>query len=216
LNERIKKLRKALDLTQKEFADRIGSTQNVLANYEAGRRNPSSSVINNICKTFNVSEAWLRTGEGEMFVQIPKDEVLEQQLRELLKNGSDSFRERLISLLLRLPPEHWETLEKYAWELIGSRSDPSADPLPSPQPQAPEPPQDLAKKVADLERQNQELAAEIAAMKKKAGASADTTSESVKAAEAAYEKSLGIARRKGSTALSTTDDMEDSEELGTA
>ena len=49
-NERIKKLRKALDLTQAEFASRIGTTQNSLAGYETGRRNPSSSVVNNICK----------------------------------------------------------------------------------------------------------------------------------------------------------------------
>lgn len=69
LNERIKKLRKSLDLTQQEFSSKIGTTANVLTNYETGRRNPSSSVINNICKTFNVSENWLRIGEGEMFVE---------------------------------------------------------------------------------------------------------------------------------------------------
>lgn len=69
LNERIKKVRKSLKLTQREFSSKIGTTANVLTNYETGRRNPSSSVINNICKTFNVSEAWLRTGDGEMFVE---------------------------------------------------------------------------------------------------------------------------------------------------
>lgn len=67
MNLRIRKLRKALDLTQAEFAGKIGTTANVLTHYETGRRNPSSSVINNICKTFNVNEAWLRTGEGEMY-----------------------------------------------------------------------------------------------------------------------------------------------------
>lgn len=75
MKERIKKIRKALDLTQQEFAQNIGSTQNVLANYEIGRRNPSNSVINNICKTFNVNEEWLRTGNGEMFNPIPKSEL---------------------------------------------------------------------------------------------------------------------------------------------
>jgi len=69
LNERIKKLRKSLDLTQQEFSGKIGTTANVLTNYETGRRNPSNSVINNICKTFNVSEDWLRDGTGEMFVK---------------------------------------------------------------------------------------------------------------------------------------------------
>ncbi len=70
--------------------------------------------------------------------------------------------------------------------------------------------------MAELREQNKKLAAEIAAMKERANANAGTTSDSVKAAEAAYEKSLGIARRRGSTASSTTDDMEVAEDVGTA
>lgn len=73
MNERIKKVRKALDLTQRDFGVRIGTTQNAIANYETGHRNPSSAVIDNICKTFNVNETWLRTGEGEMFRQTEED-----------------------------------------------------------------------------------------------------------------------------------------------
>lgn len=71
MNSRIRKVRRELDLTQTEFAGKIGTTANVLTNYETGRRNPSSSVINNICKTFNVNEEWLRTGTGEMFKASP-------------------------------------------------------------------------------------------------------------------------------------------------
>ena len=41
------------------------------------------------------------------------------------KSGSDSFRERLVSLLLRLPPEHWEVLERYALELVSESSVPA-------------------------------------------------------------------------------------------
>ncbi len=69
IGERLKALRKELDLTQQEVANRIGTTQNNIASYEIGRRNPSSAVINNICKTFNVNEEWLRTGEGEMLAE---------------------------------------------------------------------------------------------------------------------------------------------------
>lgn len=125
LGERIKKARKALDLTQQKFAEQIGTTQNNIASYEIGRREPSAAAINNICKTFNVNEAWLRTGAGEMFVQLPKNEALEQQIREFLKGGNDSFRERLVSLLLRLPPEQWEALERYAQELVSSPAAPA-------------------------------------------------------------------------------------------
>lgn len=71
MEERIKKLRKALDLTQQEFADRIGIKRNTIANYESGRNEPIDSVISLICREFNVNEEWLRTGEGEMFAPAP-------------------------------------------------------------------------------------------------------------------------------------------------
>lgn len=117
LGERIKKVRKESNLTQQKFAELVGSTQNALTGYETGRRNPSRSLINNICKTFNVNENWLRTGEGEMFVELPKNEALAAQMQSFLQGGTDSFRERLISLLLRLSPEQWEALEGYLREL---------------------------------------------------------------------------------------------------
>jgi len=132
LNERIKKLRKELDLTQQEFADKLNIKRNTVATYETGKSNPSDAAVVLICKTFNVNETWLRTGEGEMFVELPKNEALGQQIREFLKGGSDSFRERLISLLLRLPPEQWETLEHYAQELANARFSPAFAPAHTP------------------------------------------------------------------------------------
>ena len=78
MNDRIKRLRRALDLTQQEFAARIGSVQNTITGYETGRRVPSSQVISLICKEFNVNEAWLRTGEGgddAMFAVAPKSRL---------------------------------------------------------------------------------------------------------------------------------------------
>lgn len=71
MEERIKKIRRMLDLTQQEFASRIGIKRNTIANYEAGRNEPIDSVISLICREFNVNEKWLRTGEGEMFAPAP-------------------------------------------------------------------------------------------------------------------------------------------------
>ena len=71
MHDRIKKLRKALDLTQQEFADRIGIKRNTIANYETGRNDPIDSVISLICREFNVNEKWLRFGDGEMFKAAP-------------------------------------------------------------------------------------------------------------------------------------------------
>ena len=71
IGSRIKKLRKELDLTQSEFASRIGSVQNTVTGYESGRRNPSAPVISLICREFNINEEWLRNGTGEMFKTAP-------------------------------------------------------------------------------------------------------------------------------------------------
>lgn len=81
LGERIKKLRKALDLTQQEFANRIGSKRNTIATYEMGRTDPSSAIVSLIHREFSVSEEWLRTGEGEMFIPS-SDESIDELVRQ--------------------------------------------------------------------------------------------------------------------------------------
>ena len=116
-------MRKTLGFTQQEFADQIGTAQNNIAGYETGKRSPSVAVISLICKTFNVNEKWLRTGEGEMFVELPRNEALAAQIDKFLQGGTDSFRERLVSLLIRLTPEQWDTLEGYLLELTAPRED---------------------------------------------------------------------------------------------
>lgn len=114
MKDRIRKIRKELDLTQQEFAGKIGTSQNVLANYETGRRNPSASVINNICKTFNVNETWLRTGEGEIFIELNREAQIAALTKQLLDEEEDSFKNRLISVLAHLTENQWETLAEIA------------------------------------------------------------------------------------------------------
>ena len=45
MNERIKKLRKALDLTQQEFADRLGVKRNTVGQWECGINNVTDATI---------------------------------------------------------------------------------------------------------------------------------------------------------------------------
>lgn len=118
LGDRIKKVRKVKDLTQQVFSERIGTTANVLTNYETGRRNPSNSVINNICKTFDVNEHWLRTGQGDMFVERSRDEELSAFVDDLLSKEPADFRRRLVTALSRLTPEQWDALEAVALSLL--------------------------------------------------------------------------------------------------
>lgn len=116
LNKRIKKLRNELNLTQQEFANKIGITQNTYANYEIGRRNPSNSVINNICKTFNVNEDWLRYGQGQIFLESPND-----TLKKLKKEYNlDDFSYGLICEYLKLDDKKRNTVRQYFYNVLSN------------------------------------------------------------------------------------------------
>lgn len=118
MNERLKKLRKTLDMTQQEFADKIGTKRNTIAKYETDTNVPSAAVISLICREFNVNEEWLREGKGEMFIKMTRDEEIATFIGKTLHSEGDSFKKRLISALSALNESDWETLEKLALSLV--------------------------------------------------------------------------------------------------
>lgn len=119
MQERIRELRKALNLTQAAFGERIAVKPNTITNYETGLRIPSDSVIRSICREFNVSERWLREGDGEMF--LPQDDAAELMMLAGRFLGSEptEFQQRFARMILSLPPEGWDLLERKARELLG-------------------------------------------------------------------------------------------------
>lgn len=164
MNDRIKKLRKALDLTQQEFADRIGSKRTTIAKYETDTNVPSSAVISLICREFNVSETWLRTGKGEMFAPEQAFDLGEYANR----HGMTALETEILKAYLDLDPNVRESLLQHFKERL-IRSSPVVDakdatttPPDADGQERMEP--DLAAKVSELERQNQELVAKVAAM----------------------------------------------------
>ncbi|MCI9258242.1 helix-turn-helix domain-containing protein [Acutalibacter sp.] len=116
MNERIKKLRKELNLTQREFAAKIGMKQNSIAIIESGR-NTSDQTIMAICREFNVREEWLRSGAGDMFIQMTRDERIAAWVGETLSTESDTFQKRFISMLSKLSESDWEVLERMVEEM---------------------------------------------------------------------------------------------------
>lgn len=97
MNSRIRAVRKAVDLTQAEFASRIGIKPNTVTSYETGLRMPSDAIIVSICREFNISEVWLRTGEGEMFVDLGEDAELTQVLAEIQVSDDDTIKDMLVA-----------------------------------------------------------------------------------------------------------------------
>jgi transcriptional regulator with XRE-family HTH domain len=66
-NQRVKILRRELQLTQLEFSRVISLSAAQIACIETEKRNVNDRTIKLICNAFYVSENWLKTGEGEMF-----------------------------------------------------------------------------------------------------------------------------------------------------
>lgn len=119
MNERIRKLRRLLDLTQQEFADRIGMKRNTVANYETNRNEPSASVITLICREFRVNEEWLRTGDGEIFAPKATDALDALAKERNLTHGVYLFIEKLINL----KPEYQQVFVDLSIEVAAALAD---------------------------------------------------------------------------------------------
>ena len=119
MNERLKKLRKALDLTQQKFADTLGVKRNTVGQWECGINAITDQVITSICREFNVNEEWLRNGSGDMFLPTDRNADIAKLTKQLLNEESDSFKNHFVSMLANLTVEEWEFLERKAKELCG-------------------------------------------------------------------------------------------------
>ena len=115
--ERIRELRKALKLTLDRFGERVGVKKSALSQIENGKSGVTDQMIKSICREFDVSETWIRTGEGEMFPPVDRRTEIAKLTRQLLNEEEDSFKNRFISMLADLSVEEWEFLEKRAKQL---------------------------------------------------------------------------------------------------
>ena len=126
--ERIRYLRKdVLHLTLEKFGERLGVKRNTLSTIENGKGNVTNQMRTSICTAYNVSEKWLLTGEGDMFVAQDKRAQLMAWAEDVLKDTDDSFRWRFVSLLMSLPEEWWATLEEKAKEIFAEETERRAD-----------------------------------------------------------------------------------------
>lgn len=118
MNERIKAIIEALNIKKAEFSRRLSLSPPFVSELCSGAKAPSDRTISDICREFNVNEAWLRTGEGEMFVTLTKEEELTDFLGDLIKGDRGDFARRLVTVLSRMTPDEWDMLERKARELM--------------------------------------------------------------------------------------------------
>lgn len=123
MKDRIKKLRKELDMTQQKFADRLGVKRNTVGQWECGINSLTDQVVTSICREFNVNEDWLRNGKEPMFIEINKEDQLMTWAARVLKDESDSFKRRFVNMLMSLTEDEWELIERKAKELVGDNKE---------------------------------------------------------------------------------------------
>lgn len=117
MNERIRMVREKCKLSRVAFGEKLGVSGDVINNLERGRVNIRESIIKLICSVYLVDETWLRTGEGEMFIQRSEDDELKQAIEAMLRGRNPNFKRRLISVLASLDESDWTILEKKVLEL---------------------------------------------------------------------------------------------------
>lgn len=97
LKDRIIKIRKEANLTQDEFAQKVGLTRNYVSMVENGNRTFADRTISDICRIFSVNKDWVLTGEGDPY--MPPIDERTGYISELLENKDDEFCEMVIQIV---------------------------------------------------------------------------------------------------------------------
>ena len=113
MKERIKKIRKEKHLSQTAFGAKIGVTLGVIKNLEQGKTTLCSPLLELMCSIYNVNETWLRTGEGEMFLETQETPLLDNLKKEYnLSQKATAILENFLKLSDKEQDEFIDLAEK--------------------------------------------------------------------------------------------------------
>ena len=118
ISSRISTVIKSSGLTKTAFSKKIGLSQPFVSQLASGDASPSDRTIVDICREFGVSEHWLRTGDGEMFVRLSREEEITKFAMSIVRNPDSEFQRRFVSVLAQLTPEQWQLMEQMAHQLL--------------------------------------------------------------------------------------------------
>jgi len=110
VQQRLKTIRKTMNLTQRQFAELISVSRDVIASWEIGRVQPSEAMLRLICNECSVSYPWLKYGEGSMMV--PCEPADAEKLVKMME-GDNPFMKAFLRSLTDLPKEAWEQMESF-------------------------------------------------------------------------------------------------------
>lgn len=120
INSRIAAVINASGLTKTAFAERLKVSQQHISRL-AKDGTPSDRTIVDICREFGVSEHWLRTGDGEMFVRLSREEEITKFLMTVIRDPDSEFQRQLLATMAKLEPAQWKLMEQMLDNLIAQR-----------------------------------------------------------------------------------------------
>lgn len=115
--ERVKEIRKTLDLTMEKFGEKLGVGKTAISNIENNNRNLTEQMTKAICREYNVNYDYLMYGDGEMFDDLPQTIIDEM----CVTYGLDDFDQFLIELYVSLPPETHAAIKEQAMKMLKDR-----------------------------------------------------------------------------------------------
>ena len=121
ISSRISTVIKSSGLTKTAFSKKIGLSQPFVSQLASGDASPSDRTIVDICREFGVSEHWLRTGEGEMFVRLSREEEITKFLMTVIRDPDSEFQRQLLATMAKLEPAQWKLMEQMLDDLIAQR-----------------------------------------------------------------------------------------------
>ncbi len=116
MQERLKELRAALHLNQRDMSEKINVGQSTYAMFETGQRALKDIHIASICQAFNVNETWLRTGEGDMFIASDSSIIAQLVQQYSLK----PIEQKMLEAYVALPAQYREGVLRYVEALVAS------------------------------------------------------------------------------------------------
>lgn len=120
--ERLKLLRKALHLTQMDFAEIINSSNGHVSDMEKGRKNITDSTMDLLELKKDVNIGWLKTGEGDMFIKLPEEDEVAAYVSELLEDNGENPLYEIIKEIMHtyneLSPKSQEVLRDASARLL--------------------------------------------------------------------------------------------------
>ena len=130
-NERVKAIRKELHMTMDAFGARLGVGKTAISKIENGERNLTDQMAKAICREFNVSEEWLRTGEGDMFQQTADDYIMQKCREHGFTDREERLLRLLVNLFLKMTPDQREYLSSELMKIAGRDPEDLPDPVSS-------------------------------------------------------------------------------------